>query len=133
MFRVFFRSLAHEMPANNHSFRARSIDRDAETDHRRVASVMAALEAAIREAEDERSGLKHRVDDALARAAVTLGNGSDEYLEREPLDDRHQSLFSSEISNGERRLSELNGVISHLQFLKTAVQNHFPLFVSSSR
>lgn len=130
MYRMFFRSLAHEMPANNHSFTARSIERDAETDHRRVASVMGALEVAIREAKDEQSGLKHRVDDALARAAVTLGNGSDEYLEREPLDNRHQSLFSSQISNGERRLSELNGIISHLQFLKTDVQNRFPQFVS---
>jgi hypothetical protein len=39
--------------------------------------------------------------------AVTLGNEADEYLEREPLNDYHQSLFSAEISNGERSLREL--------------------------
>jgi hypothetical protein len=33
-----------------------------------------------------KSGLNRRVEDMLARAAVTFGNGTDEYLEREALD-----------------------------------------------
>jgi hypothetical protein len=42
----------------------------------------------------------------MARAAVTLGNGTDEYLERNTRDSHHQDLFSAEISNGQRRLKE---------------------------
>lgn len=136
MFRVLFHVLARpfgETQEEGHSFRARSAARDGETDRRRAASVMAALEATIKETEDERSGLKRRVDDALARAAVTLGNDSDEYLERELLDDRHQSLFSLQISNGERRLVELNEMLSHLNFLKTTARTRFAQFVPSSK
>ncbi|MBP1064842.1 hypothetical protein JOE51_006309 [Bradyrhizobium japonicum] len=86
---------------------------------------MTALEAAIEEADNERLGLKRRVEDALARAAVTLGNGSDEYLEREPLDDHHQSLFSQQISNGERRLAVLNETLSRLRSMKTTAERRF--------
>jgi hypothetical protein len=43
----------------------------------------------------------------LARAAVTLGNDSDEYLTRDPEDGRYQDLFGAEIASGQRRLSEL--------------------------
>ena len=52
-----------------------------------------ACGAALQEAEREQVGLNRRVDDALARASVTFGNGTDEYLEREPLDSHHQDLF----------------------------------------
>jgi hypothetical protein len=64
----------------------------------------------------------------LARAAVTVGNGTDEYLEREPLDSHHQDLFGTEISNGQRRLNELATEITHFKFLKTAVLTRFPDF-----
>ena len=57
---------------------------------------------------------------------MTLGNGSDEYLEREALDNHHQDLFSSEISNGQRRLKELANSITHFKFLKTAILSRFP-------
>ena len=49
----------------------------------------------------------NRMTNASARAAVTLGNGADEYLERDARDSHHQDLFSAEISNGQRRLKEL--------------------------
>jgi len=74
-------------------FKARSADRDAETDRSRIRSIVTAIEAALRSAENEQLGLNRRVDDVLARAAVTLGNGTDEYLEREPLDSQYQDLF----------------------------------------
>ena len=64
----------------------------------------------------------------LARAAVTIGNGTDEYLEREALDSRHQDLFSAEIANGQRRLKELSEAITHFKFLKAAVLSRFPDF-----
>jgi hypothetical protein len=109
-------------------FRARSADRDAETDRSRVGCILAAIEHALHAAEQEQSGLNERVEDVLARAAVTLGNGTDEYLERDARDSHHQDLFSAEISNGQRRLKELAMAIPHFKFLKTATLSRFPDF-----
>ncbi len=91
-------------------------------------SILEAIENALIAAEQEQSGLNRRVEDVLARAAVTLGNGTDEYLEREPLDTHHQDLFSVEISNGQRRLKELATTITHFKFLKAAMLSRFPDF-----
>jgi hypothetical protein len=91
-----------------------------------VNSILEAIENALGAAEQERSGLNRRVEDALARAAVTIGNGTDEYLERDALDSHHQDLFSTEISNGQRRLKELATEITHFKFLKTAALSRFP-------
>ncbi|HEY4814275.1 MAG TPA: hypothetical protein VIH58_06325 [Chthoniobacterales bacterium] len=131
MFQLFLRARAQnylKTRLGDQVFRARSADRDAETDRSRVRSIIEAVEQALHAAEQEQSGLNRRVEDVLARAAVTLGNGTDEYLEREPLDSHHQDLFSSEISNGQRRLRELATSISHFKFLKTAIMSRFPDF-----
>jgi hypothetical protein len=87
---------------------------------------MNAIEAALHAAEREQKGLSERVEEVLARAAVTVGNASDEYLDREPLDGHHQDLFSEEISNGERRLKSLADAITHFKFLRAAVLSRFP-------
>ncbi|MCC8956575.1 hypothetical protein H8B02_25050 [Bradyrhizobium sp. Pear77] len=129
MFQLFLRARAHDLIRSRRSeegFKARSADRDAETDRARIGSIMAAIEAALQAAESEQSGLGRRVDDVLARAAVTLGNGTDEYLEREALDNYHQDLFDAEISNGQRRLKELATEIAHFKFMKAAVLSRFP-------
>jgi hypothetical protein len=68
----------------------------------------------------------------LGRAAVTVGNGTDEYLERESLDSHHQNLFGIEISNGQRRLNELSASIKHFKFLKVALISRFPDVKASS-
>ena len=129
MFQLFLRARAHNYLSgrrDDQSFRARSIDRDAETDRSRIGSILAAIEHALREAEQEQSGLSRRVEDVLARAAVTLGNGTDEYLDREALDSHHQDLFDAEIANGQRRLKELATEITHFKFLKAATLTRFP-------
>jgi len=59
---------------------------------------------------------------------VTLGNGTDEYLERDARDSHHQDLFSAEISNGQRHLKELGTEITYFKFLKTATLSRFPDF-----
>jgi len=86
---------------------------------------MTASQAALEASEREMAGLNRRVDDALARASMTFGNGDDEYLDREPLDSHHQDLFAANISNGQRRLGELSKTISHLKRppLSPAFQN----------
>jgi hypothetical protein len=129
MFQLFLRARAQNYIRSrlgDDRFMARSAERDAETDRSRVESIVTAIDAALRAAEDEQSGLGRRVDDVLARAAVTFGNGTDEYLEREALDNYHQDLFTGEISNGQRRLKELATEIAHLKFLKASVLSRFP-------
>ncbi len=129
MFQFLSRARANNLVSirvGRRDFKARSADRDAATDRLRVHSILAAIESALYAAEQEQSGLTRRVEDVLARAAVTLGNGTDEYLEREALDNYHQSLFSTEISNGQRRLEELAATIKHFRFLKAATLSRFP-------
>jgi hypothetical protein len=131
MFQLFLRARAHnyfKIRLGSQDFKARSADRDAETDRLRVGSILEAIEGALQAAELEQSGLNRRVEDVLARAAVTMGNGTDEYLEREPLDSHHQDLFSAEISNGQRRLKELATEITHFKFMRAAVLSRFPDF-----
>jgi hypothetical protein len=131
MFQLFLRARLHKVfggRAAELDFKARSADRDAETDRLRVESILAAIETELTAAEAEQSGLTRRVDDFLARAAVTFGNGADEYLTREALDSHHHDLFDNEISNGQRRQKELALAISHFKFLKTAILSRFPDF-----
>jgi hypothetical protein len=135
MFQLFLRARARNF-ARDHlggdGFKVRSPQRDEETDHQRVEGVMNAIEAALQAAEREQKGLNERVEEVLARAAVTVGNASDEYLDREPLDTHHQGLFSEEISSGQRRLKSLADAISHFKFLRAAVLSRFPDYKAPS-
>lgn len=131
MFQLFLRARTQNLLSRRREgerFKARSFERDAETDRARIGSVISALDVALDEAETEQAGLNRRVDDALARAAVTFGNGTDEYVDREALDNYHQDLFDADISNGQRRLKELASTISHLKFIKAALLTRFPEF-----
>jgi len=133
MFQLFLRGRAHnyiKARLGDDGFKARSAERDAETDRARIGSIVTAIETALQAAENEQSGLSRRVDDVLARAAVTIGNGTDEYLEREALDNHHQDLFDAEILNGQRRLKELAAEIAHFKFMKAAVLSRFPDFTT---
>ncbi len=122
MFQLFLRARA------NNYFKSRSPNRDAETDVARIASIARSIDTAVAAAEAEWNGLNLRIEDVLARAAVTIGNGSDEYLTREPLDTHHQNLFDREIANGQHRLEQLSQNIKHFKFLKTALLSRFPDF-----
>jgi len=132
MFQLLLKARTSNPLAQKKRFRARSAERDAETDRARVASIMTAIDGALQAAEIEQAGLNSRVEDALARAAVTFGNGDDEYLEREALDNHHQDLFAAEISNGQRRLKELDASVSHLKFVKSAMLTRFPGYFSQA-
>ena len=129
MFQLFLRARAQQFIRNRlggDDFRARSAERDSETDRARVNSVLTAIDEALRAAEDEHSGLSSRVDDVLARAAVTVGTATDEYVDREPQRSHHQDLFDAEIANGQRRLKELSTMIGHLKFMRAALLSRFP-------
>ena len=128
MFQLFLRARAHKFfgdRATKGALKTSTAERDAQTDRARVEPIIRALEAALSAAEAERLGLSQRVEDCLARASVTVGNDTDEYLTREPLDTYHQNLFDKEISNGQRRLIELAVTITHFKFLKAATLSRF--------
>ena len=120
MFQLFLRARA------NNYFKARSAGRDTETDRARAASILRSIEEALGGAEAERAGLASRIHDVLGRAAVTVGNDSDEYLTRDPEDNHFQNLLGTEIANGQRRLDEVGTTIGHFKFLKTALITRFP-------
>lgn len=132
MFQSILRNRMHNYVRTfgDRGFRARSAERDAETDRARASSILGAIEQALNAAEQEHSGLSRRVEDVLARAAVTGGNGADEYLERDALDSHHQALFSTEISNGQRRLEQLATEITHFKFLRVAALGRLSDFVA---
>jgi len=120
MFQLFVRARV------DNYFKSRSSNRDMETDATRIASIFHAIETALQEAKAEHAGLAARINDVLARSAVTLGNDSDEYLTRDPDDRRRQNALGAEIANGQRRLKELDTTIGHFQFLKTVLVSRFP-------
>jgi hypothetical protein len=78
-------------------FRSRSAKRNSEMDFVRVESIFRAIDIALTAAEAELAGLTERLDDVLARAAVTGGNEHDEYLTREALDTQHQKLSTRKL------------------------------------
>src|ERR1700733_13549271 len=135
MFQLFLRARLRNFARDRlegEGFKVRSPERDEDTDRQRIATVMNAIETVLSAAENEQKGLSQRVDEVLARAAVTVGNASDEYLDREPLDNHHQGLFSEEISNGQRRLKSLADTITHFKFLRAAVLSRFPDYKPSA-
>ena len=87
---------------------------------------MSAIENAITAAESEQSGLKARLDDVLARASVSVGNNSDEYLDREAHRTEALNFFDGEIVRAESRLKELGTMIADFKFMKTAMLTRFP-------
>jgi hypothetical protein len=107
-------------------FRTRSRERDADTDSDTIKYIASAIEAALNKAENERIGLKARIDDVLSRAAIVGGNDIDDYLTR--TEDRSTMLSDSdaEIRRGEERLKVLDQNIVHVKFLKTALRTRFP-------
>jgi hypothetical protein len=120
MIRQLFRSRSRE------GFQARSPERDTEADNEAVRSVAAAIDRVLEKAEAERTGLKSRIENVLAVAAIVGGNDIDDYLTR--TEDRSEMLTESdaEIRRGQERLRVIDQNISHFKFLRTALQTRFP-------
>ncbi len=109
-------------------FRTRAPGRDQELDNELVGRVASAIDQALEEVESQRDGLKRRLDDVIARAAVVGGNDLDDCLTR---DEARASLLAdsdSEIARGQARLKTLDEQLSHFKFLKAALQTRFPEF-----
>ncbi len=109
-------------------FRTRAPGRDQELDNELVGQVASAIDEALQKVEAQRDGLKRRLDDVIARAAIVGGNDLDDCLSR---DEARSSLLAAsdgEIARGQARLKTLDEQLAHFKFLKTALQTRFPDF-----
>jgi hypothetical protein len=109
-------------------FRTRAPGRDQELDNELVGQVASAIDEALQKVEAQRDGLKRRLDDVIARAAIVGGNDLDDCLTR---DEARSSLLASsdsEIARGQARLNTLDEQLSHFRFLKAALHTRFPDF-----
>jgi len=109
-------------------FRTRSANRDAETDYSRMEPVFRSIDEALKAAEAEHVGLNERVQNVLAQASISLGNGTDEYLTRDPIDTGFQNMFDREIKTGQLRLEQLAHQITNFRSLRAALKTRFPDF-----
>jgi hypothetical protein len=112
----------------NSFFKTRSADRDTETDYSRVEPIFRSIGQALKAAEAEHSGLDDRMQDVLARASISAGNGSDEYLDRDPADAHLLNVLEEEILRGQRRLEGLSQQIKNLKALEATLMARFPDF-----
>ena len=107
-------------------FRTRSPGRDQEFDDDVVGQVASAIDQALQKIEAQRDGLKRRLDDVIARAAIVGGNDIDDYLTRDDVRSTLLDASDDEIARGQARLKTLDEQLSHFRFLKTALQSRFP-------
>lgn len=108
------------------AFQARSVERDRANDDASVKSVDDAIIEALEKAKAERDGLKRRMDDVLARAAIVGGNDLDDHLTR--AGDRSDMLRKSDadIRQGYQRLRELDQNIAHFERVQTTLRERAP-------
>lgn len=129
MIQRFIRARARKFIAarlENEKLKVRSRERDTKTDHSRIDSAISAIEAALNSAEAEQDGLNKRIEDVLARASVTVGNATDEYLDREPHRRHHLDSFDTELARGEERIRQLSTMIEHFRSVRAAMLSKFP-------
>ena len=111
-------------------FRTRSASRDQELDHELVGRVASAIDEALQKIEAQRDGLKRRLDDVIARAAIVGGNDLDDFLTRDEARSALLAASDGEIARGQARLKTLDEQLSHFEYLKAALQTRFPDFKS---
>jgi len=100
-------------------WRFRSRARDEQTDIARLGPVRAAIDKALAEAEREFNGLKTRLEEARARAAIMMGNDlEDAALQRDSLPLREIEDF---FQIAERRLRGLEDQMATLRKLRETV------------
>ena len=98
------------------AFRTRSPDRDASADRDAIGSIATAIEAAIENAEAERTGLERRLEDVISVAAIVGGNDATDYLDRDDVQSKMLSDSDAEIRAAQSRLDVLEQNVSNLKF-----------------
>ncbi|MGN6287451.1 MAG: hypothetical protein ACTHM2_20065 [Afipia sp.] len=96
-------------------------------------SIYDAIDKSIAAAQAEKAGLQARMDSVLSRAAMAVGNGDDEYLSRDAVDNQHLGMLDAEIKNGEQRIEALTSGIAKFQSLRESLLASFPNFVREKK
>jgi predicted nucleic acid-binding Zn-ribbon protein len=112
--------------SRNGTFRTRSGERDRQSDVANIARVAEAIDQALRSSRSERVGLDRRLADVTTRAAISAGNGTDEYLTRDEVATERLNAFDAEIRSAQRRLAQLDHNISQFEALKEEFLARFP-------
>jgi hypothetical protein len=105
--------------------RARPSNPDAGCARSRAALIARSIEWSLRAAQAERADLEQRLKELTRRALVSLGNGTDEYLTRDSLDNRRLDRLEQEMLEAEHGLQRLAEDIAHFEFLKTSLKTRF--------
>ncbi len=114
-------------------FRTRAPARDQELDYQLVGRVASAIDEALQMVEAQREGLKRRLDDVIARAAIVGGNDVDDFLTRDEARSALLAVSDDEIARGQARLKLLDEQLAHFSFLKAALETRFPDFKAGPR
>src|ERR1700758_3104688 len=109
-------------------FRTREPARDQDLDNELVGQVASAIDEALQKVEAQRDGLKRRLGDVIARAAIVGGNDLDDFLTRDEARSTLLAVSDAEIARGQARLKTLDEQLSHFRSLKVALQTRFPDF-----
>lgn len=115
----FFRS-------RNGTFRTRSSERDRQSDASNIARVAEAIDQALGNSRSERVGLHKRLTDVTTRAAISAGNGADEYLTREAAVTDRLNSFDAEMRSAQSRIARLDHNISQFEALRDELLARFP-------
>jgi hypothetical protein len=92
-----------------------------------LQAIERAILDAIGSAEREEKGLKARYDEAVATASIAAGNGTADYLEREPEIERQLLQAEQTFSAAGASLRNLRAHIEHLDNVLNVLRSNPPL------
>ena len=107
-------------------FRTRSPERDAVGDRNLLAGVEGAIDNALASLQAQKDGLTHRMEDALGRASMAVGNDTYEHDTRDSVRTEALRGFETELANARVRLAVVEGHLSNLKFVRAVFLSRFP-------
>ena len=119
MIRLFSRSAAQGQ------FRTRSAHRDEAGDRALLQPIETAIEQAMASLQRQQEGLEFRVEDALGRASLTVGNDTYEHDTRDPARTAALKHFEKEIANARTRLAVVESHMANLRFVRAVFLSRF--------
>lgn len=120
MMKLFSRSPQKEV------FRTRAPGRDLAGDRALIETIERAIDEAMHNLQAQKDGLATRMQDALDRASVTVGN--DTYEQETRASDRTEALrkFENELAGARARLSVVEGHLTNMEFVRSVFLSRFP-------
>jgi hypothetical protein len=86
-----------------------------------MAAIAAAIDNALQSAESGQAGLSRRLEEVRLSATMIVGNGDDDYLDREAADRARLNALETDMVAADRRLQQLSTMIGHFKSLKAGL------------